>query len=214
MMIRCVVFDFDGTLVASNQIKRQTFMDIAKTHDEEALMVDILNTNPGDRHSIFDMFAERSTKAIAAGSVSSLSAAMVAEYTDRCEQSISECPEVPGASDLLAQLESLGIIKSLNSATPTQALFAILRRRGWLDKFALMLGGPSTKAENLDTIAAEFGLDQSEILMVGDKRVDQIGAAEFGCHFVALVRSESDFEEPLPRALHSLSDLPALLAKI
>jgi len=213
-MIRCVVFDFDGTLVVSNQIKRQTVLDIAKMHNEEALMVDILNAHPGDRHSIFDLFVERSAKGIAAGSGSSLSAAMVTEYTDLCEQAITGCPEVPGASDLLARLESLEVLKALNSATPTKALYPILRRRGWLGKFELMLGGPSTKAENLGAIAAEFRLEQREILMVGDKRVDQIGAAEFGCHFVALVRPDSDFAEPLPSVLYSLSDLPALLAEM
>jgi len=213
-MIRCVAFDFDGTLVVSNQIKRLTFLDIAKMHDEEALMVDILNAHPGDRHSIFDLFVERSAKANGTGSASSRSAAMVAEYTDRCEQAIIECPEVPGASNILARLGSLEVLKALNSATPTPALYSILRRRSWLEKFELILGGPSTKAENLRAIAAEFGLEQSEILMVGDMRVDQIGAAQFGCHFVALVRSESDFEEPLPRVLHGLSSLTALLAEI
>ena len=52
---KCIVFDFDGTLVNSNSIKRDTFFEIAaQVSDSEHIMEEVLHRSAGkDRYWIF-----------------------------------------------------------------------------------------------------------------------------------------------------------------
>ena len=54
-MIRCIVFDFDGTLVASNHIKLQVFYEVTHSYDPSGSTVTrILKQYPNkDRYGIF-----------------------------------------------------------------------------------------------------------------------------------------------------------------
>ena len=59
-MIRCAVFDFDGTLVMSNDIKREGFFAVtAEIAGGRAAMEALLADPPGDRYAIFAAFAAR-----------------------------------------------------------------------------------------------------------------------------------------------------------
>ena len=55
MGTRCVVFDFDGTLVQSNEIKRQAFYEVVKNiADAKPLMDEILRfPKSGTRFEVF-----------------------------------------------------------------------------------------------------------------------------------------------------------------
>lgn len=209
-MIRCVIFDFDGTLVDSNAIKRQAFLNIAARQGQELLMEEILETQPGDRYAIFSKFAAART---GANQVSSryLAVQLALEYTHYCEEAIAVCPELEGASEMLDQLKRDNLKLALNSATPTDALAAIVSRRGWQGYFSYVLGSPTSKAENLAHIVDDLRLKHQEIVMVGDRRADQNGAAEFGCPFIGVICADSDFD-PMP--LYSVNTLAQLSSEI
>ena len=55
-MVKCVVFDFDGTLVGSNEIKRRTFYEVTKNLVDADILLDKILSSPdsGDRYDIFD----------------------------------------------------------------------------------------------------------------------------------------------------------------
>jgi phosphoglycolate phosphatase len=212
-MIRCVVFDFDGTLVDSNTIKRQAFLRIAARDSEEALMKDVLASESGDRYAIFSKFA---ASRIGTGQADSRHRAvkLALEYTNYCEEAIAVCPEMSGASAMLDDLKREGLLLALNSATPTNALTAIVSRRGWHDYFSLVLGSPSSKAENLVHIADDLGFEHEELVMVGDRRADQKGAIEFGCHFIGVICADSDFDAQPPYAVNALAQLSSEIRRL
>lgn len=197
-MIDCVVFDFDGTLVLSNDIKRNGFLVVAaRFSGGPERMEAILADPPGDRFAIFDLFA---------ADVGGNPAELVGDYSLWCDDGIRDCPLRPGTSVMLAQLGDAGIPMHVNSATPTEPLRRAVLGRFGPDVFAGIHGGHGAKVRNLQTIMASERLGPGGILMVGDGVDDRAAAREVGCRFVGLdggTLAAGDDEH----LLHRLDDL-------
>lgn len=205
-MIRCVVFDFDGTLVMSNAIKREGFFavtaDIAGGADA---MTALLADPPGDRFAIFAAFSARFGQD--AGE-------MAEAYGAWCEAAILAAPERSGAGVALAALRRQGLKIWINSATPEAPLRAIVKRRYPPGSFDGILGGHNRKVANLRAVMSAEGLAANEILMVGDGIDDKLGAAEAGCAFVGLDQGTLSLSpEPGPM-IADLRDLAPLLLEV
>lgn len=209
-MIRCVVFDFDGTLVESNTIKKQAFLAIASKHNGSEVMEQILNAkDSGNRTDIFQKFINRlfDGKSFQEDFLKKL----VDEYTLECRLAIAQCSDVNGAFDCFSFLESEGIVICINSATPTNALIDIVRDRGWGGAFDLILGSPESKLVNLLYISNKYKLTPDQILMVGDMSIDLNAAEAFGARFVGIHSKESDLDDSSNTLLKDLSCLKNFL---
>ena len=45
-MYKCAIFDFDGTLVQSNEIKKETFYEVTQNFSELSSILDKILSNP------------------------------------------------------------------------------------------------------------------------------------------------------------------------
>lgn len=179
-MIRCVVFDFDGTLVLSNRIKRDTFIDIAADFPHgPAAMTGILQRAPGDRVAILTEFA-------AASGAADRAAELIERYTTLCEQRIVVCPERAGASETLAALRQRRARLHVNSSTPADALQRVITARYPAGTFDGVHGGYGCKLSNLRALANGDRTKASDVVMIGDGVDDLIAAREFGCRFIGV----------------------------
>jgi len=219
-MIRCVGFDFDGTLVDSNAIKRdgffETFSDVDPDGETVAHVLDIIC--PGDR---YDIVSEVSARLLELGAipsdpdVESFARIRAATYTQYCEESVAKCPEIPGATATLDWLAARGIPLYINSATPEGPLRRVLELRSMVGYFRLSLGRPTGKIENLATICADADIPPHELLFVGDGEDDRGAAQAFGCRFSAVVRPGPDRFEALPtNRIADLQALPAVIERL
>ncbi len=218
-MIACVAFDFDGTLVDSNQVKVQAFYEIVKDYDAGGFTVTevLQRCSNEDRYGIT---RELAREFIAKGltppqpGAEILGAQWAETYTAACETGIVDCPEVPGASVILAWLSSERIPLYLNSRTPTEALNRLVTLRHLTHFFSGIYGAPASKLENLCHIQELTRTNPDEILFVGDSEDDREVAAEFGCHFAGVILGENSRFRQIP-SLHvtKLEELREIVEK-
>jgi phosphoglycolate phosphatase len=213
LRIRCVAFDFDGTLVDSNAIKRQAYFEAARREDPSGqLVAAVLAERPeGDRHEVLRAVAQRVAEAalLEPRCVEETAARLIAAYTALVEAGQAERPERTGATSALL---ALGATRPLyvNSATPVDSLRRAVVRRGWRGRFRDVLGRPPDKVANLRLVLAREKMVPAEVAMVGDQQRDLDAARAVGCAFVAVASDGNDFSEPVT-LLSDLGALPAML---
>ncbi len=196
MTIQAAVFDFDGTLVRSNAIKAEAFSETAAAHGIDVSRVDAIRAGHphADRYEIF----ERLVADIGPGGAGTAKE-LVESYGAIVQNAIARCEWVPGTLNTLATLAERGIALYVNSATPTAPLIDAIASRMAIDRFVAIYGGPASKHDNLNHIAALADLLPSQIVMIGDGEDDRLGAAEFGCHFIAVVPDTPTYGFPARR---------------
>ena len=216
-MIACVAFDFDGTLVDSNQVKVQSFYEIVKNYDPGGKTVTAVlrRCSSEDRYGITrELAREFTAKGLPQPQpdVEILAAQWAEAYTSACETAIVNCPEIPGASGILAWLTSEGIPLYLNSRTPTETLNRLVTLRHLTHYFSGIYGAPASKLENLRYIQKLTQAQPDEILFVGDSEDDREAAAALGCHFAGVILGEkSRFGQIPPLQVKNLGELRAIL---
>jgi phosphoglycolate phosphatase-like HAD superfamily hydrolase len=219
-MIKCVVFDFDGTLVDSNAIKRETFFAIARPWDPTGEVVaEVFECWPAaDRYEKTHKIAEAlvSRDLLPKGSsIKTWASRLANEYTAQCESAIASCTEMTDATQTLSDLTKKGYLLFVNSATPVEPLRTLLELRNWAFFFQCVYGAEASKADNLRDISSRTGINSIEIVHVGDQPDDLQATEQFGCHFVAMADGKN---RPVAKAsvlvVQKLSELPGLLAKL
>jgi len=207
-MIGHVVFDFDGTLVRSNRIKRDCFHEtLADVPGGAAILDDLFASHyRGDRFALFREVVRR------LGPDCVLEPdELAARYGRLCRIWIGIAPEVPGAGTALSRLAEAGVRMFLISATPQQALDEVVADRGLTGFFDLVLGAPTGKTAHLCRVIETCGITAADIVMVGDGHDDLAAAADVGCRFIAVTDQPTvpfgDVETSIP----DLRGLPEVL---
>jgi len=219
-MIRCVAFDFDGTLADSNEIKRRAFFDVIGEYDPDGgVVAEVLDRiKPGDRYDVArcvaDLLRERG-RLNADEDPESLSRDWADGYTKACETGVAACPEIPGAASALTWLEREGIPRYIDSATPEAPLRRVLELRGMTARFAGIFGGPAGKVEILHKIAAHAGCSREALLFVGDGDDDREAAEAFGCPFLGVVRpGPGRFEKAVALRVDDLTTFHSIVTQL
>jgi phosphoglycolate phosphatase-like HAD superfamily hydrolase len=179
-----IVFDFDGTLVDSNEIKWRGFETVFAEHAGRLAEISAYcrSHNHTPRDDKFRFVCERILGFAYTHDVAvRLNAAFAAATT----AAIVAAPEVPGSSALVRHLANdtpLGLL----SSTPHAVLEEILVRRGLRDPFHWVQGAPVDKARWLAARARALGVPACAVAFVGDTVEDREAAAAAGCVFVGV----------------------------
>ena len=189
-MIKAIIFDFDGVLVESLDIKTVAFARLFETEGEDVVqqVVAYHRAHGGvSRHEKFRYYYRELLKR---------------ELTDERFQELCSCfselvlqgvvasPYVPGAREFLeAHAQELPCF--VTSATPEPELREIIRIRGMEQYFKRVYGAPKTKADAVAEILIQEGIASADILYVGDALADYDAAMANGIHFVARCSPDS-----------------------
>ncbi len=194
-MIRCLVFDFDGTLVPSNAIKRDAYTEtVAAVPGAGSRVLEIIAANPDfDRHRVF---AQLATEFPAAGDGESLAA----RYSAICEAGILPLLRNGPTRALIAALADLGLPSHIATATPYTAIARLLDRAEMTTAFASIHGRPETKTAAVAAIIAAGNYAATEVAVIGDGPSDRHAAGVHGCAFLPLAGDAHELHAAAPPA--------------
>ena len=207
-MIRCVVFDFDGTLRQSVAIKHDAyFLAVQGIERGEEIFREIIREFPRmTRYSGCALFAER---ARALGIECPDGEELAERYSRACEDAIAACPEVPGATSFLDWLQDRSVLCFVVSGTPQVPLRETVKRIGFGSRFEDVLGDPVAKPEHYADILKRTGLPPTSLLAVGDGDDDKAAANAVGGRFVR-VKGGAGQPQPDEWAVDALDEITAI----
>jgi phosphoglycolate phosphatase-like HAD superfamily hydrolase len=181
--VQAVVFDFDGVILESANIKTEAFLELFADYPEHqaAVLQFHLNNLGISRYVKFRYVVEELVgRPYTASDQEQLGAA----FSDLVLEKILCCPFVPGALETLQALQGC-LPAFVASGTPQAELEHIVAERGLGEYFLEVAGTPRKKAEILEDILHRYGWRPPEMLMIGDGLSDYQAAVAPGCRFVA-----------------------------
>ncbi|MEE8150728.1 MAG: HAD family hydrolase [Nitrosomonadaceae bacterium] len=206
---QAIIFDFDGVLVESGDIKTQAFADLYQSYGETVVdkVVRYHNLNGGlSRYQKFRHFQQHLLK------MPPLTQDEERELDRRFSELVVEAviasKPVPGANELVYK-EATRIPLFIVSGTPEIELNTIVTRRGLEPYFTEVRGSPKSKQTLIAEILSTHGFTPTRVLMIGDALIDYQSAQTNNVAFLGRVRTGD--KSPFPEQVKTLFDLNALL---
>lgn len=206
-MLKAVIFDFDGVLAESVNIKTEAFKRLFEKEGTDVVDRVIVYHLEHGGVSRFEKF-KYIYKEILRRTLSD------EEFSSLCERfeelvlsAVMSAPEVNGASECLRKLQGK-VRLFIVSGTPQDEMRLIAKVRGIGHYFDGIYGSPETKTELVRKILDTYNLKADEVVFIGDAMTDYNAAKETGTGFIARITPETEvFWKGLSvRRIGSISD--------
>lgn len=181
-----IIFDFDGVLVESVDLKGQAFADLyADAGPEIQARVLAYHTTHGGV-SRFEKIRLFEKEFLGRPATEDIVQEKARRFSELVEQKVIAAPWVHGAREFLERFYKQ-IPLSVASATPENELIRILEARRMDHYFVHIKGSPRSKADCLALIIKNEKYDATQVVMVGDALTDYDAAQANKARFVGRV---------------------------
>lgn len=206
-MVKAIIFDFDGVLVESVDIKTNAFAELFKAEGRKivrrVLGYHLRNTGVSRYEKfkyIYKNFLKREL-------TKEKFNALCADFAKLVYDEVAKSRYVRGAKKFLERYNGKYKLFVV-SATPQEEIKEIIRQRKMVVYFCGVYGAPTSKFEAVKTILRRNHLKPTESVYVGDALSDYKAAVKYGLIFIARVRNnESIFDDISCLKIKDLSTL-------
>ncbi len=202
-----IVFDFDGVLVESVDIKTQAFAELYRPYGE-AIVKEVAAFHLAHCGvSRYDKFRYFHGTLLGQKLTKEGERQLAEMFSNLVEDAVVAAPWVEGAHEFVEAFWQR-VPLYIASATPTEELNRIVCRRGMQAKFREVAGSPQTKGGILKRFILAGDYVPERVLMIGDALLDFEGAAEAGAEFLGRVPRNGP--NPFPPSVRVVEDLRQL----
>lgn len=202
-----IIFDFDGVLVESVEVKTQAFIELYRPYGEAVIQEVVAYHLAHGGVSRYEKFRHFHRALLGQELGDEDERRLASRFSVLVEDAVIAAPWVPGARLFITAChEQLPL--HVASATPTEELLRIVRRRGMQDFFRSVAGAPEKKGEIISRVIAEHGYSPRRVLMLGDALADMEGAINAGVPFLGRVPKGA--RNPFPASIQTIEDIEHL----
>lgn len=207
MNIKTIIFDFDGVLVESVNVKGEAFVGLYanESQDIQEQVLAYHNAHGGvTRH---DKIKYYETQLLSKELTEQRLQDRAQEFSNLVEQRVVDSAWVRGAKAFLEGYAD-HIPLYMASATPEEELLRIVEKRGMSHYFKAIYGAPVKKAVHIQRVLDDLGINPDQAVMIGDAMSDFEAAQAAQTHFIG--RKLRDREPPFPQGTMIIDDLTTL----
>lgn len=210
--LAAIVFDCDGVLLNSNELKTACFREVLEAGGYDAgdiaRFVEFQRASFGmSRYHLFEMLL--GWELVVRPSLDRDQ--LLTRYAEALGGRYVTCAATPGMHDVVGKLAA-EVPVYIVSGSDQAELRAVMAERGDASMFRLILGSPTNKFDNLtlvlDDLATDRAADPADIVFVGDAEADMTAARKAGMGFVYMDNFSA--AQPRMRALTAQHGIPLI----
>ena len=205
-----IVFDFDGTLVDSNQIKSRAFGKLYESHGLEIVSKVLAYQNKHTGVSRFIKFKYWQENLLGQSYTDKLGEQLSSRYSKLVIEEVVNAPFIDGALEFLENYHQIFPL-FVASGTPEPELIKIVKLRKMERFFQGVYGSPSTKKQILIHILKQNKWSPNRVLMVGDSLTDSKGAKGSKVCFIRVDRDLKIADQHIDQNIKNLHELRSLI---
>lgn len=205
-----IVFDFDGVLVESVDVKTRAFASLYAEYGAAVVDQVVAYHLQHSGISRYVKFRHYHENLLGVRYDESIGAQLSVQFSRLVVDAVVAAPYVSGAQEFLAGFHCR-LPLFVASGTPEEELHKIVQRRGMQQYFRSVHGSPASKGEILHGIIRRDGLMPARVLMLGDAVADLDGARAAGTAFIGRAESANS---PFPPDVPTIPDLSGLSAHL
>lgn len=210
-MIRAVLFDFDGVILESADIKTEAFRQLFKQDFPNKVdkIVEYHQRNMGV--SRYAKFEHIYGKILHLPLSNEKKQELGERFSEFVFHAVLDAPFVNGAKEFISRFFEKYLM-FIASGTPTDELMELVSRREIRRYFKGIYGSPPEKGETVKRVLRNFNLRRQEVALVGDADSDRRAAHDNGIYFIACTGSSNGDFVSASHHIRDLTELEAALA--
>ena len=187
-MLKGIIFDFDGVIAESVQIKTDAFARLYEQYGDKIVnkVIEHHESNGGmSRFEKIKLYHESFlNKAITNEEIGELTN----QFSKLVVRKVIESPYVPGVFKYIQKCyEKYNLF--ISTGTPTNEMKQILIGRGIAEYFIEILGSPEKKCVHITKIISKYNYHPDELIFYGDANTDINAAKQASIPFVLIKNS-------------------------
>ena len=212
-MIKAIIFDFDGVILESLEVKADAFYELYKDYGASIAnkVVEHHLDNGGiSRYEKIKFYHKNYLNQ----NLNQKDINKIAnQYSDIVMKKIISVPFVHGANEFIINNYN-NYLMFISSATPLHELQYICNNRSIGNYFKGIFGSPSSKEDHVSTIMDKWSLSNKEIVFIGDSISDYNASLFHDLFFVARVTKKNIFSSNQKYKLFDLTKLEQTIKRI
>ena len=182
-MLKGIIFDFDGVIAESVQVKTDAFAELYLEYGDEVVkkVVEYHESHGGvSRYEKIKLYHEYFlNKVITNEEIEELAN----QFSKLVVKKVIDSPYVPGVLEYIDKCYKKYKL-FISTGTPTEEMNQILEGREIAQYFTQVFGSPEAKTLHLENILSKYDLQPDELLFYGDSNTDMEAAKDKSIAFV------------------------------